>query len=122
MTKEEFRMVTGKRLKEERLARNLYIDEIAEAVDLSPTFYALIEQGKRGTTLFNICKIAEALDISVDSIVFDDIHEMKKIINDKRSKVNVLTYGLTVDELDFVAETIAGIRRLRKLNNDKILK
>lgn len=52
----------GRRVRTERLARNLSQEGLADAANLDRTYVGGVERGQRNISLLNILKIAAALD------------------------------------------------------------
>lgn len=61
----------GQRIKEAREAKNLTQEDLAAIVDLSPTHVSVIERGLKTTKLDTFVAIANALDVSADSLLID---------------------------------------------------
>jgi transcriptional regulator with XRE-family HTH domain len=60
--------IFGKILQEERKAKKISQEKLANLTGLDRTFISLIENGKRSPTLSTILKICSALEISPSSI------------------------------------------------------
>ena len=61
----------GQRIKELRVARNMSQALLSEKVDLSPTYISYIESGMKCMSLETLLKIANALDVTADTILAD---------------------------------------------------
>ena len=61
----------GLRIKETREAKGLTQEELAALVDLSPTHISVIERGQKVPKLDTFVAIANALDVSADSLLRD---------------------------------------------------
>lgn len=61
----------GMRIKAARIAKHLTQEQLAELVDLSPTHVSVIERGIKPTKLTTFVAIANALDVSADSLLID---------------------------------------------------
>ncbi len=118
MTKEKLRVLMGENIRNERTARNMSIDELAEMLELTSGFVGLIERGRRGATAYTLFKLSEIFNISIDNIFarasdrqmrFAEESEPQNADTRKR-KINNLMNGLTNDELEFVISTIKGIK------------
>lgn len=64
----------GKRIKSARLKSNLTQEELAALVDLSPTHISVIERGVKSPKLDTFIRIANALNVSADYLLFNDIN------------------------------------------------
>ncbi len=61
----------GISIKSERLRRGISQEELAEKCDISRNSVSLIETGKINPTIIRVIDIADALGISIDSLVKD---------------------------------------------------
>lgn len=61
----------GLRIKEAREAKNLTQEDLAALVDLSPTHISVIERGIKAVKLDKFVAIANALDVSADTLLVD---------------------------------------------------
>lgn len=61
----------GLRIKETREIKGLTQEELAALVDLSPTHISVIERGQKVPKLDTFVAIANALDVSADSLLRD---------------------------------------------------
>ena len=61
----------GLRIKQARESKNLTQENLAALVDLSPTHISVIERGMKTVRLDKFIAIANALDVSADSLLVD---------------------------------------------------
>lgn len=61
----------GQRIKEAREAKGLTQEDLAAIVELSPTHVSVIERGLKVAKLDTFVAIANALDVSADSLLID---------------------------------------------------
>lgn len=66
MTDWDIRMQTGLRIKELRAAADLSQDDLAYAIDMSRSYLAEVETGKRNISLQNLERIARGLGVTLD--------------------------------------------------------
>ncbi len=59
----------GKKVREERLKRNLSQEELAERAGVHRTYIGMIERAEKNITLENIEKLAKALEITISELV-----------------------------------------------------
>lgn len=72
----------GKRIKAAREAKNLSQEDLATLVDLSPTHISVIERGIKNTKLDKFVAIANALEVSADSLLVDVVeHSLSSVSN-----------------------------------------
>ena len=67
--------VVGHRIKMARESKNLSQEDLAELVDLSPTHISVIERGVKVTRLDTFVAIANALEVSADSLLVDVVDQ-----------------------------------------------
>ena len=78
----------GKKIREYRKERGLTQDELAEKVNLSPNHMGAIERAEKNLTLATLINIANALDVTADMLLCDEIQ------NGYRIKTSMLTEKL----------------------------
>jgi len=61
----------GKKVREERLKRNLSQEALAEKAGVHRTYIGMIERAEKNITLENIEKIADALKIKISQLFID---------------------------------------------------
>jgi transcriptional regulator with XRE-family HTH domain len=59
----------GQRLKALRKARALSQEELAEKAGFSRSYYTEIERGKRNVSILNIVKLAECLEVPLQTLL-----------------------------------------------------
>lgn len=73
----------GKRIKTAREAKNLTQEDLAAMVDLSATHVSVIERGQKVTRLDTFIAIANALEVSADSLLVDVVtHSVTGVANE----------------------------------------
>ncbi len=65
----------GKRIKSLRTKQKKTQRYFADMLFITPSYLALIEQGKRTMTLDVLAQIAKSCDVSTDYLLFGDAHE-----------------------------------------------
>ena len=116
MTKERLRFVIGNNIRNVRVARDMSIDELSELLDLTSGFVGLIERGQRGATAYTLYKLSDIFNIPVDDIFAENIklaEDSDSAVKVKRSKVISLLHNLSCAELDYLAESIKNLSKLR---------
>ena len=78
----------GKKIREYRKERGLTQDELAEKVNLSPNHMGAKERAEKNLTLAPLINIANALDVTADMLLCDEIQ------NGYRIKTSMLTEKL----------------------------
>ncbi|WP_066382269.1 MULTISPECIES: helix-turn-helix domain-containing protein [unclassified Anabaena] len=59
----------GQRVRDERLKQGLSQEGLAEKAGLHRTYIGMIERAEKNITLINIEKIAQALEITIESLI-----------------------------------------------------
>lgn len=85
----------GKKIKEERIKRNLTQQQISEILNISDAYYGQIERGQRHITLEKLVEVAQYFDTSVDYLLCGSLPETNKTQADEWNK---LTDGKTPKE------------------------
>lgn len=75
--------VVGQRIRSARESKNLSQEDLASLVDLSPTYISVIERGVKVTKLDKFVAIANALEVSADSLLVDVVdHSVAGVTNE----------------------------------------
>lgn len=75
--------VVGQRIKMAREAKNLSQEDLAEMVELSPSHISVIERGVKTTKLDTFVAIANALEVSADTLLVDVVeHSVLGVTNE----------------------------------------
>lgn len=61
----------GDKVREERLKRGLSQEELAGKAGVHRTYIGMIERGEKNITLTNIKKVADALNLKIDQLLFN---------------------------------------------------
>ena len=69
MDKKELMRIIGDNLQEVRMQRGFTQEKMAEKVGISTSFYANIERGIKGVSVYVLNQIAAELDVSVDYLL-----------------------------------------------------
>ena len=83
--------LVGQRIKIAREAKNLSQEDLAALVDLSPTHISVIERGVKVTKLDTFVAIANALEVSADSLLIDVVeHSVSGVANELYNMISEL--------------------------------
>ncbi len=95
----------GKKIKEQRLRKNISQEKLAEIIDVTPSYISNLESGNRVASLPTMLAIANVLDLSFDYLMLDNLKtnskeimtdtallEFKKILNDIKDKELIKEY------------------------------
>lgn len=69
----------GKKIRQYRKERGMTQDELAEKTDLSTNHLGALERAEKNLTLANLINIANALDVTADMLLCDEIRNGYKI-------------------------------------------
>ena len=95
----------GNRIREERKKKKYTLEQLAEKLDVSTTFIGQIERAKGVPSLETFVKIANALEISTDSLLFGDLTANSG--NDYFiEKIMKMTEAFTQKEKDLILKNI----------------
>ena len=97
----------GKQIRKQRKEKKYTLEQLAEKLDVSTTFIGQIERAKGIPSLETLVKIANVLEISIDSLLFGDLN----------NKVTELTQTFTPKEKELLLKNIEIINEYR--NNAK---
>ena len=76
----------GRRIKEARTKRGLTQEQLAEKADITIVYLSELERGVKSPSLTVFVSIAEALKVSTDSLLRDDLETGKEYIYDDLTK------------------------------------
>lgn len=83
--------LVGQRIKKAREAKNLSQEDLAALIDLSPTHISVIECGVKVTKLDTFVAIANALEVSADSLLIDVVeHSVTGVSNELYNMISGL--------------------------------
>ena len=120
MTKSRLRIIIGENVRNERIARDISIDELSEMLDLTPGFVGLIERGQRGTTSSTLYRLSEVFDMPIDALFRNNKGSSLSFGEEsldpcaiKRRKVASYISSFNESELEFILSVIKNLRQLR---------
>lgn len=92
MTKEELQKEVGINLQKARIEKQMTREELAEKSEISPQFLANLEYGSRMMSLQTLRKLADALCVSADTLVYGNnsnarIREIGRLLEDQPEEV-----------------------------------
>lgn len=102
----------GRKIKEQRIKKNISQEQLAEIVDVTPSYISNLESGNRSASLKTTLDIVNALDMSFDYLMLENMHN-----NSKELKVdkNLLEFKNILEKLndkDIIEEYITYGRGL----------
>lgn len=72
MIKQDLQKIIGRNLYKIRTQQNMTREQLAEKVGISATFYANLESGNKMMSIVTLRKLADALYVSTDSLLFEE--------------------------------------------------
>lgn len=102
----------GKHIREKRKSKNYTLENLAEKLDVSTTFIGQIERAKGIPSLETLVKIANALDTSVDSLLFGDLNTQSGN-SFFLERISSLTCDFSAKEKELLLKNIEIIREIR---------
>ncbi len=105
----------GSQIRKQRKLKKYTLEQLAEKLEVSTTFIGQIERGKGVPSLETLVKIANALEISVDGLLFGDLNEkagdahfVKQILK--------LTSDFSQAEKELLLKNIEILCEIKKVN------
>ena len=92
----------GKRIRDERLMQRLTLEKLAERTDKSINFIGQIERGEGKPSLETLVDIANALGVTVDSLLSDNIKSSDNSID---KEVSALLHNMSDNGKRFILDT-----------------
>ena len=77
MTKSQLLEIVGDNLRQYRLDNSLTQEKLAEKAKISTSFYANLENGKKGMSLLVLRNLANSLNVSTDYLLFGPSEESR---------------------------------------------
>ena len=123
----DYNKIIGSNIRFERQKRDLTIDELSEILNIAPGFLGLIERGQRGTSIKNLCKIAEFFSISLDTLItcpLDNKIVVKEDTSLDKKRTTISTYLSSMDEAElyFFISTMKGFKKYTSSKFEKLSK
>ena len=106
MQKTKFLISVGRRIAKARTEKGYSQAVLAEKANISISHLSNIERGRKSLSAEVLFKIAEALQTSVDSLLFTDIPQVHKEIE---SQIDINLNNCTVREKEFILKLIKDI-------------
>ena len=100
MTKQELQTLLGKNMRKARMDQKLTIEQTAEKIGISIQFYSNLECGNKMMSIVTLRKLADALYVSTDSLLYDDV------VDQRIKSLTMLLCGLSEEDLVFVEKMI----------------
>lgn len=103
----------GQRIRQYRLARNLSQEVLSERADVTPAHFSHIERGNTKPSLPTLIRIANALNVSIDDLLCDNIEKSRHV---RIGDVDRLLEDCTQQEIKALTEILTAAKKaLRSL-------
>ena len=102
----------GQRIRKYRKQKKYTLEQLAERLDVSTTFIGQIERATGKPSLETLVKIANALEVSADALLFDDLKE-KSGLSHFLKRVEELTSSFTPKERALVLQEIEMLKEMK---------
>ena len=108
------RQEMGRKIKMQRLAKNLTQENVVEKADINPSYLSAIESGSKKASLEKLVSVVNAVDGSFDHILAKDLK-----LNDKSMKIdaNLIEFRNIleiIDDKELAREYISYCRAIAK--------
>ena len=103
--------IFGARIKELRESKGLNQEQLAELINLESRHLSRIETGKSFTTLENVEKIAQVLEIEVKDLFDYGHYQQQDVII---AKINKFLGVADPKDIEFVYKTITNLQQYKK--------
>ncbi len=111
--------IIGKRIQEFRNNCNITQAQLAEMTDLCVSYISYVETGKRQLSLASIIKIANALDVTVDMLLTENLIPNH---TDYQTEIDILMDDCSVMERQMLYELLRSAKEILKSNDWILLK
>lgn len=87
----------GKKIREQRLRKNISQEKLAEIIDVTPSYISNLESGNRVASLPTMLEIVNVLDLSFDYLMLDNL---KADSNEVKIDKNLIEFKKILDDLN----------------------
>lgn len=108
----------GRIIKAVRVEREISQSDLAELVDLSVPYISNIETGKSKASLETIVNIANALNVTVDRLLFGNVQNS----GDCSSELRELFSDCSTYEKSVIFDTVNSIKKSLRMNKELLFK
>ncbi len=106
----------GQRIRYYRTQKGLSQEDMAELADVSFVYISQVERAQKSASLKTIISIANALSISVDSLLVDNLKRPNR--NDNDELFGIL-YDCTKEEHDILINSLVSLKDILRQYNIK---
>ena len=102
----------GARIREERQKKGWTIEQLAECMDLSPSFLGSVERGERALSIEKLYRASEIFGVTTDSLIKSELQ-----YNSRVEAFNLLLRDLNTNEYTTIYEIASTAKKHFKENN-----
>lgn len=100
-------IAVGNRLKQHRSRSRITTEQLAEQIDVTPRYLQDVEKGKVGLSLTTIANISKVLEISSDSLLFDE-----------PAGIDAMLRGLDREKVEFIEDLVRLQLKIFQFDNN----
>ncbi|MDL2274158.1 helix-turn-helix domain-containing protein [Oscillospiraceae bacterium OttesenSCG-928-G22] len=101
----------GNRIKETRQNKGITREKLSEIIGISTMYLGQLERGERRGGINNFIEIANALDLSLDYLFFNEIHTNEIIDNNIMKEISIAIKSLSKSKKDLFMNIILDISK-----------
>ena len=105
--------IFGQRLRQQRKARGMTIEELAEKIGITQNYLGLVERGENLPSMATLIKIVNVLGISSDLLLCDEVRNANYLNGEIASRMEGLTPKERTAALDILDNAIKNLVSLR---------
>ncbi len=116
----------GKKIKEQRIRKNISQEKLAELIDVTPSYISNLESGNRIASLHTMLEIVNKLELSFDYLMLDDLtinsNEMKidkNLIEFKNILAEINDKGLIREYIVYCKSLAESMIEIKKISQDR---
>lgn len=116
----------GKKIKEQRIRKNISQEKLAELIDVTPSYISNLESGNRIASLHTMLEIVNKLELSIDYLMLDDLtinsNEMKidkNLIEFKNILAEINDKGLIREYIVYCKSLAESMIEIKKISQDR---
>lgn len=116
----------GKKIKEQRIRKNISQEKLAELIDVTPSYISNLESGNRIASLHTMLEIVNKLELSIDYLMLDDLtinsNEMKidkNLIEFKNILAEINDKGLIREYIVYCKSLAESMIEIKKISQNR---
>jgi len=102
----DIKKVLGSRIRKERINKGWSIEQLAELMDISPSFLASVERGERALSIEKLHKASITLGVPTDYLIKDDFP-----VHSRNESLNLLLSDLSDKEFTSIYDIIKTVKK-----------